>query len=188
MGAVFKLGTIKMKTFIEIGSCDFNTLNNLSDAGWRGLIVDPMKKYLDRLERKPRIAYVNYAVSDNPGEIKFYEFIDEAVEKDHDFAGMSTIHPIKENLHLMKELTVKAITYSNLIKTYQVDRVDFLKIDTEGHDLIILKTVIFEGSVRPKLIKVEHAHCNDIEMKAFLESKGYYVEVEARDIWAVDLK
>jgi hypothetical protein len=38
-----------MKTFLEIGTCDFDTLNFLSDAGWRGVMVEPVKKYLNNV-------------------------------------------------------------------------------------------------------------------------------------------
>jgi FkbM family methyltransferase len=176
-----------MKTFIEIGACDFDTLNHLADYGWRGIIVDPMKKYLDKLDRKPNVEYISAAVSDSFGETEFYEFKQEIVEQDHDFAGMSSIHPISANLHLMNKLRVNKITYSSLLETQRIDRVDYLKIDTEGHDMIILKTVIFKGPVRPKVIKVEHKHCDQLEMESFLKQNGYHVEVESQDIFAIDI-
>ena len=177
-----------MKTFIEIGSCDFRTLNHLSDHGWLGIIVDPVKKYLDNLDRKPNVVYENVAISDKRGALDLYQFREDLINKDYDFAGMSTIHPIEENLHLMDKISVEAITYQDLIERNGIERVDFLKIDTEGHDLTILKTVIFDGPLRPQIIKVEHEYCSDIEMKEFLEERGYYVEVEKYDMFAISLK
>jgi len=176
------------KTFIEIGACDFNTLNHFADHGWQGLIVDPMKKYLDRLEKKPNVEYVIAAISDTEGTADFYEFKQEIVDKDHDFAGMSTLHPIPANMHLMNKLTVDKMTYSNLLSTYNIEQVDFLKIDTEGHDLKILKSIDFEGNTRPKVIKIEHKHCDGLEMFNFLVANNYHVEFESQDIYAISLK
>jgi len=176
------------KTFIEIGACDFNTLNHFADYGWRGLIVDPMKKYLDRLEKKPNIEYVAAAISDSDGEADFYEFKQEIVDMDHDFAGMSSMHPIDENMHLMNKLTVNKITYANLLLTHNIERVDYLKIDTEGHDLTILRSIDFKGSTRPKVIKIEHKHCDGNAMVNFLLANNYHVEFESQDIYAISLK
>lgn len=176
-----------MKTFIEIGSCDFRTLNSLSESGWRGVIVDPVKKYLDNLERKPNVAYENVAISDKRETVDFYQFKDDIVNRDYDFAGMSTMHPMSQNLHLMEKISVETITYRDLIERNGIERVDFLKIDTEGHDLTILKTVIFEGPLRPQVIKIEHKHCNLNEMLDFLKEVGYYTEVEKDDIYAINL-
>jgi hypothetical protein len=48
--------------------------------------------------------------------------------------------------------------------------------------------VDFEGPRRPKFIKLEHAHIDDILASEFLEDHGYYVDVQAKDIFALDLK
>ena len=37
-----------------------------------------------------------------------------------------------------------------------ISQVDYLKIDTEGHDWEILKQVHMIGPLRPSVIKVEH--------------------------------
>ena len=177
-----------MKTFIEIGSCDFNTLNGLSDKGWRGVIVEPVKEYFDNLEKKPNINYLNCAVDVESGTATMYRWNKDIVESDSDYRGMTTMNLKNTSfLHLTSEITVPTITYNDLIKNNQIDRVDLLKIDTEGHDLKILKTVEFDGSIRPKIIKIEHAHCNLQEMIAFLESKNYHIELETYDIYAIDL-
>ena len=44
-----------MKTFIEIGACDFDTLVHLSDEGWQGIVVEPIREYYNNIERKPNV-------------------------------------------------------------------------------------------------------------------------------------
>ena len=185
------------KTFIEIGSSYFDTLNHLADYGWKGIIIEPISKYLDMIERKDSVSYINCAVSHTPGEITMYTFIDEIVEQDSDFAGMSTIDPSKLNKKMftqdkykkwLKEVKVPALTYKIILDIQNIDRVDYLKIDTEGHDFEILKTVDFETSRRPKNIKIEHKHVNKNDLTNFLKEKGYHVDVQKDDVFAIDLK
>lgn len=177
-----------MKTFIEIGSCDFETLNNLADKGWRGVIVEPVKEYFDNLEKKPNINYINCAVDVKSGTSTMYQWNKDLVESDNDFRGMTTMHLKDISFkNLTTEITVPAITYDDILNNNQIDRVDLLKIDTEGHDLNILKTVKFDGNQRPNIIKIEHTHCDAQEMIAFLESKNYHIELEMYDIYAINL-
>ena len=48
------------KYFVEIGTCYFDTLNEtLGDAGWHGVVVEPVVKYLNMLDRYNGITYIN---------------------------------------------------------------------------------------------------------------------------------
>ena len=183
-----------MKTFIEIGSCDFDTLNYLADNGWKGVIVEPIKERLDNIVKKPNVAYFNAACSTEFGKAEIWKFKESEIEKDPDYAGMTSFRPevfsanVDKTKSKMELREVITMTYSNILELAAVEQVDFLKIDTEGFDWIILQTVEFEGPLRPKFIKVEHAHIDDELAAAFLRGKGYHVDVQARDIFAVDIK
>ena len=179
-----------MKTFIEIGSCDFNTLNHFSSLGhWQGFIIDPIKKYLDRIPRRPGISYINAAVSDRNGKAIMWQFKAEITEQDSDFAGMSTLHPIQHNLdnNHYEQIEVETITWSHLILSQNIERVDYLKIDTEGHDFQILKQIDYQSPQRPKLIKVEWKHSPVEAMEQFLIEKGYSVDRQTEDLFAISL-
>ena len=41
---------MKQKIFVEIGVCDFDTLEPLIDNGWKGYFVEPVKEYADKLK------------------------------------------------------------------------------------------------------------------------------------------
>ena len=184
-----------MKTFVEIGSCDFDTLNYLGDEGWRGVIVEPIKERLDNLAKLANVTYLNVACAKEFGKATIWKFKDEEIAKDYDLAGMTSFRPevfnskkVNETMSKMEKREVITMTYTNILDVAGIDRVDFLKIDTEGYDWIILQTVDFEGPRRPKFIKLEHAHIDDILAAEFLEDRGYYVDVQEKDIFALDLK
>ena len=42
--------TKKEKVFVEIGVCDFDTLEPLLDNGWEGYFVEPIKQYADKIK------------------------------------------------------------------------------------------------------------------------------------------
>jgi FkbM family methyltransferase len=180
----------QMKYFIEIGSNSFDTCIPLAEHGWSGVIVEPISQYLDELPILDNVSYVNAAVSDHDGSGVMKVYNEDFCEKDKDFRGMSTLETeglAQINAEHIHDEEVDCITYQTLIDTHCSDfpQLDFLKIDTEGHDLKILETIDFHGHLRPKLIKVEHAHCNDVKMRHLLESAGYFTMVDQHDIYAI---
>lgn len=180
------------KYFIEIGSCDFNTLNEFADHGWKGCIIDPMSEYLNNLEIKNGVNYVHAGIDSIDGERKIYFASNETVNNDKDFAGMSTFLTEEERKYgnniLTKSKTIKTITFKTLIKKYNIKKIDFLKIDTEGYDFEILKMFPWNKTeLKPNLIKVESKHLDSKKMKTFLNSKGYNVYCETEDIYAIKL-
>ena len=88
----------------------------------------------------------------------------------------------------MKE-TVPVMTFSKLIETYGVCGINFLKIDTEGHDITILEGMIEycenHTDVYPKKIKFEsNTLVNALlvdEVIEKLERCGYVLEVRGHD-------
>ena len=174
-----------MKTFLEIGSCDFDTLNYLSDFGWRGVIVEPIKKYLDKIPQKPNIHYLNYAVDWECGTRSMYLASDELVEQDHDFAGMSSFYDYSDVL--TNEVVVNTITLEQIFEMCNITELDILKIDAEGHDLEIIKMFPFY-LCKPKYIRVEAKHCDIQMMITLLSSMGYHCDYDSSDIFAVLVK
>jgi len=143
--------------FIEIGTGDFETEVQSCDENARGICVEPLKYYLDKLPRKPNVTYVNAAISDCAGFIScFYipEHLIEEYKLPWWLRGCSSIgnyHPTAKRIvtenklnpnYVFKNVVVPLISVNELFKTYDVTSIKNLKIDTEGHDCIILRSVI----------------------------------------------
>ena len=181
-----------MKYFIEIGSCDFNTLNHFANHKWQGCIVDPMSEYLNMLEKKKGVHYVHAGIDHKDGERTIYFVPKSIVDRDKDYAGMSTFISGEDRQYGNKVLTeskvIKTISFETLIEKCNIKKIDFLKIDTEGYDFEVLKMFPWEkAELNPSLIKVECKHLNSKEMKEFLNIKGYHVFIETEDIYAIKL-
>lgn len=177
-----------MKTFVEVGSCDFDNLIHLSDYGWKGIVVEPIKEYLDNVERRKNVEYVNAAVDLTSGVKPFYTPPKVWCDIDKDYKGMGTLVPFIEETHIVK-IMVNTITWENLIKKYNISNIDYLKIDTEGYDFILLKNFPY-NKIKPKFIKFEHnLDCYTEEMREeigmFLKEKNYHLEWDKQNCYCI---
>ena len=170
-----------MKTFVEIGSCDFDTLNYLSDKGWRGVIVEPIKKYLDNIPQKPNVQYLNYAIDVTNGTREMKIASDEVVESDYTKSGMSSF--VREDDSLTESVLVNTITFDDLISFCGITQIDYLKIDVEGYDWVLIKNFPFD-KIKPAFIQVEWEHVDSEEMSRYIASQGYHVNYDRTDIYA----
>lgn len=154
--------------YIEIGTCDFNALV-LEDNDFIGISIDPLKTYTDNLPDKKNNKKINVAISDFDGYSDFFYVEPEDIEN-HGLPfwirGCNSInnqHPSVLNIlkernleHLYKSIKVKTMTWDALVRTENIISVDYLKINAEGHDCIIVQNILkSKTNILPKKIKFE---------------------------------
>jgi FkbM family methyltransferase len=121
-----------------------------------GLSVEPLKCYLDLLPNKPNAKKIHACISDKDGEIDIFYVHPSTINfysLDFGLKGCNSIGQphksaqqyLKDN-NLPEKLIQKEKALVKSIKTLfnenNVEGIDFLKIDTEGHDLIIMNNYI----------------------------------------------
>jgi len=136
--------------FIEIGTSNFDTLIQSSDDETLGISVDAVKYYIDNLPDKLNVKKINVGISDVNQVLDVY-YIPENIINENKlpqwFKGCNCINNyhhlhIKHNVtHLCKIEKVNVITTFELFYKNKVRNVKYLKIDTEGHDCIILNSL-----------------------------------------------
>ncbi len=188
--------------FVEIGTCDFDTQVHKACGNIRGISVEPLKYYFDRLPVKKGCVKENLAVSNTRGTMNI-SYVSKTDIMSHNLplwvSGCNCIgksHPTVEKLlderglkHLIKTTPVKVITYEDLMKMYNVDGVNFLKIDTEGHDPVILESMMEYCDKYPECypvqIKFETNGLNDKQKEKSvldeLNKKGYVIVSQGAD-------
>lgn len=192
--------------FIEIGTSDFGALIQTAGPEKRGLSVEPLKAYLDRLPNKPGVTKVNAAVSAESGEMTIFHIPDD-VRRAHGLPSwvkgtnkVGAPHPTVVRLlterglplSLIKETAVPVLSVQDLFEEYSVKSVDFLKIDTEGHDCVILNAYLdlveHEPIYAAKRICFEAnsltPQADRDAVAARLRSMGYKVAKLGSDMWA----
>lgn len=205
MGGGTKMEIDYKKVFIEIGSCDFDTnLDLIRNGSWIGVMCEPAPKYRNNLialakdiPNRDDLTIEPVAISDYNGKINF------AVAKDTSEGsrgnglwrrGISSVvadnhkgervFDIANNQQFIEEtIDVECMTLDALISKHGFAHVNYLKIDTEGHEMNILEC--YSWDIKPDFIKIEHAHIDDVYAKNFLESHGYLVYVESEDMYAI---
>jgi FkbM family methyltransferase len=151
--------------FIEIGTSDFDTLIESSDDNTVGLSVDALKMYLDKLPEKKNVKKIHAGVSDREGNIDIYFVRPEQIEYYHMptwLRGCNSVgepHPTVLNVlnhygipsTVIEKETVVLKSMATLLIENDVQSIDYLKIDTEGHDCVILQNYIDFCEGRPEL-------------------------------------
>ena len=191
--------------FIEIGTSDFFTILQEDNPGI-GLSVEPLSIYLNNLPNKQGVIKVNCAVSNVDGTADVF-WIDPEDIKKHNLAdwvrgcnSIITPHPTavaeltsRNLMNIYKKDQCEIISWDTLVKRYNVESVDYLKIDTEGHDHIILENMLCSSlNVLPKKIVFENniltnEETTNIILNKLIE-KGYIIISRTPDDLCVEKK
>jgi FkbM family methyltransferase len=159
--------------FVEIGTSDFDTLIENSSEETIGISVEPIKYYLDRLPDKNNVTKLRAALSTEDGECNVYYISDDKINE-HSLQwwvrGSNSInnpHPIVLNdigedlyYRIVTIEKVPTVSWKTLIETYLIGSIGHLKIDTEGHDHIILRDFLIycdqKSFILPDKITLEY--------------------------------
>jgi len=129
--------------------------------GCPALFVEPDAEALSHIQTGPRDIKVCAAITSFDGSTVFYFYQDGThslletnLEQIHRYIDGYTGKPArKEDWQCRKQIRVDCFTLHSLITRHRIDRVPALKIDTQGHDLEVVK------SLGPSLSKVNRIEC-----------------------------
>lgn len=187
-----------MKTFVELGACDFETLTPLLMSGWRGYFIEPIPRYMQLLQLEIQKQKLNNAIFEQSaitnydGEIEmvFVSRPDEQWKrgishiklKDGQVPQNYTSNLIQHNGFNSETINVNALTLNSFLIKHEIEEIDLMKIDVEGHELIILES--YDWIIKPKFLKIEHKFVNNLRLINLLNKQGYFVWEEQYDLYA----
>ncbi len=184
-----------MKTFIEIGCADFDTLIPMArKGGWGGWCIEPVPEHAQTLREATRdlpVAVLEAAISSYDGTVTmavgggqdWARGASHVIDKHHS-GGRMLEHPKNVELGLkVDEIKVQSLKLDTFILEQGIEDIDFMKIDVEGHEMEILTT--YSWDVRPKVLKIEHKHLSGNTLDKMLKRRGYTLFVETDDIYAI---
>lgn len=148
-----------------------------------GLLVEPIPHLFNKLQKNytnnVNLAFENSAITTYDGNIQMFTITEEGLKVLPSWAiGISSIHDDKNgigekywnehqekhpdkdkvNFELIKKhrikLDVNALTLSSLYSKHQINKVDLMVLDTEGHEYSILNQ-LKDLNTLPKLIRFE---------------------------------
>jgi len=162
--------------YIDIGGshpCSLSNTYLLYRSGWRGLVVEPIQRLYEKHRRfRPLDIQVNAAAGEKGGDLTFYELIPSVLSTcDPDEADSALS---KRSARLLHKYSVPVVTVADLYRTYLAPHtISLLSIDTEGHDLAVLRGNNWEV-MRPEIVICEaNDEPRNDEISGFLAGYGY---------------
>jgi hypothetical protein len=193
--------------YVDIGTSDFETRLSLKAPEDNILLVEPLFYYLSNLPSGPGVFKANFAISDTCSYGKIYYVKDELIRKHGMPWGVRgcnslggehpTVVEILKNMNLPLSLIsveeIRVISFGQLVDIYGVTSIDSLKVDTEGHDHIILGDVLSLASkgffIREIIFEYIESFGNtdklDFLIKGF-EELGFNDKCKVSDRWGID--
>ena len=178
---------------VQVGANDGRRGDPIVDAivnyDWSGILIEPLQTPYESLREfhsdRPKIIVENCAISDTDGTTEMFM----------EAGGRSTLASMKPERNVLRNqeadlvpVEVQSSTFDTLLTKHDVEKIDFLQIDTEGFDFQILK--MFDiGKWRPLAINLEF-YCLPLEERLeifeMLSSHGYIWKFTGMDLLAVD--
>lgn len=166
--------------YVDVGALHpyrFSNTLYFYKKGWRGINIEPTPNAMKlfRIFRK-RDINLNAGISETKGKLKFYCFDDPALNSFSEEISLERDRTTKYKI--LQTIDIETSRLSDILdKHLPVDKkIDFLNIDAEGLDLMVLKSNNWE-KYRPEYILVEDfinlEKINDSPTYNFLSNKGY---------------
>lgn len=171
------MGSAK-SVMIDVGAHHGSALAHFVNMDWHIYAYEPdpanREKLLELVKGNPRVAVDSQAVSDQKLEgIPFFS--------SEESTGISTLTPFRDS-HKEKCL-IATTTVADICQEHDLKQIEFLKIDTEGYDLMVLKGVPWD-KLRPYVIECEFEDSKTIplgynfhDLAQYLVDRGYTVLV-----------
>jgi FkbM family methyltransferase len=162
--------------FVEFGATDGYSLSNSylleKEFGWKGILAEPARMWHQEL-RASRSANISTACvwSETGSRIQFSEVSIPELSTVHDYIGADSHASSRK---VSKTYLVDTISLNDLLTRFDAPAViDYLSIDTEGSELLILSNLDF-SKWKFQVITVEHNFTDQRRnIHDLLTSKGY---------------
>ncbi len=184
-------------TFVQIGANDGILFDNLyyfvTEHHCRGLVVEPLQDYFERLslnyKHYPAIKPVKVAMHPTERKCTLHRVNPASLALLPNWtAGIASFDPghhaklAMPAEHMLAE-EVECMPLMELLRTHGIDALDLLQIDTEGFDAEVIRMIDFD-TVTPTIIKYESVSlspADSADVRARLGARGYRLFVEGGD-------
>lgn len=172
-------------TFLDIGANDgitFSNTHRLALDGWRGACLDPSPNAFEKLKKlyefNNLIKCFNFGISNQSGELEFNESLNWVNDSNTPVGILSCLDPNeKERFYGMEWQVVKSkfVTFDEFLMTSPYKKFDFINIDCEGHDFVVLSQIDL-NLIDCKMVCIEFTHEDHINLYSDCFSKFNFIE------------
>ncbi len=187
--ALMESGFKKDGYFVEFGATDGISLSNTylleKEFNWTGILAEPSICWHDQLAMNRKSKIDKRCVWKKSGEKLSFIEVDNAVLSTLNGFGEDDVHSVRRKNN--KSYIVESISLNDLLDYHKAPKIiDFLSIDTEGSELVILEGFDF-SKYKFRTITVEHNFSkNRSEIYKLLTKAGYervFEDLSSFDDW-----
>lgn len=153
------LSALDKPTVIDVGAERGSFIDRALTTGCKSIIAfEPLPRHFQHLKARykdeSRVTLSPLAISDTTGEASFHVALDsEGHELDY-YHSLNQIEDTPAAIRSKSVIKVRIASLSDLVARGDIPRsIDFLKIDTDGHGLAVLKGL---GDIVPSVIMAEY--------------------------------
>ncbi|TRL32456.1 FkbM family methyltransferase [Methylosinus sporium] len=198
--------------FLQVGACDGVTSENMRDVfnetDWSAVMLEPLPDMFAKLQvnwaHKPKFQLVNAALAPYDGTAEIRRIPPEDVRASDAWEwGISSLNGVdssfgrpgfhKETAEFLTSRSrleqVKTISFETLKKNVGIKRIDYIQIDTEGYDRIVMEEIDLVR-FRPFLIQCEIYNLSTVDrakLFGYLQRHGYSILYWTFDLIAYHL-
>lgn len=156
--------------FVEVGANDPHSGSQtwlLEQNGWRGILVEPQATLCEKLRLARKNSQVFQVACSTPGKEG------EATLHIGESNGVSTLEKQLDShgTRFIATERIKVTTLDKVLGEGRAERIDFLSLDVEGHEIEVMRGFDFE-KYRPSLILIEDG-VRTMAKHHFLQQHGY---------------
>jgi FkbM family methyltransferase len=175
--------------FVEFGATDGVHLSNTHSLekhlDWNGILAEPARCWHEHLPKNRSCVIDKRCVWDSSGQTLSFNEVESAELSTVGSLSNSDFHAVTREQG--KVYDVQTVSLNDLLSEHGApSTMDYLSIDTEGSELLILKSLDFE-KYRFNIITVEHNYTPQrAEMLELLTARGYarvFSELSQWDDW-----
>lgn len=172
----------KSGVFVDFGATNGKDINNSwlleKQFGWTGIVCEPDPRFHEELKSNRNCFVETKCVSDASNKVVTF-----LQTKSPDLSTMSGYDNDEHDRSQHIKIDVETISLNDMLVKYQIDKIDYLNVDTEGSEFDILSAFNIEKYM-PKVITVEHNYTpNRNKIYDLLTNKGYKREFELFSRW-----
>ena len=171
------LGGVTHGVMVDVGAHHGRALEGFLQRGWRVFAFEPDEKNRTRLQdlhgSRADLIVDSRAVSDAAhSRVPLYA--------SEESTGISTLSPFVDSHRPVG--MVDTTTIAQAVQQYGIQRIDLLKIDAEGYDLMVLKGVPW-AAVRPPVIVCEFEDRKTLRLGYRMHDMARYLVAQGYRVW-----
>lgn len=171
------LADIKKGFYVDIGAADPNkdsVTKFFYDLGWHGINIEPNEDLYIKLQKhRPKDVNINTAIDEKKGvkKLRIYAGTNYGLSTLSEKTKKQYEKNEQEGTTRFKDVSVPVDSLRSILKAQKVQNIDFMKIDVEGAEDIVIKSNDWQ-TTRPKVLCIEANHIQG-NWKEFLIKQNY---------------